>query len=48
MKRTSGSHKTLSREGRPNVIFAFHDNEELGPKMLARIAKEPGLAPDDL
>lgn len=48
MKRTSGSHKTLSREGQPNVIFAFHDNEELGPKMLARIAKETGLAPDDL
>ncbi len=48
MKRTSGSHKTLSRQGRPNVIFAFHDNEELGPKMLARIAKETGLTPDDL
>ena len=48
MKRTSGSHKTLSREGFPNVIFAFHDNEELGPKMLARIAKETGLKPEDL
>lgn len=48
MKRTSGSHKTLSRQGSSNVIFAFHDNEELGPKMLARIAKETGLTPDDL
>lgn len=48
MKRTSGSHKTLSREGFPNVIFAFHDNEELGPKMLARIAKQTGLKPEDL
>jgi hypothetical protein len=32
----------------PNVIFAFHDNEELGPKMLARIAKQTGLKPEDL
>jgi predicted RNA binding protein YcfA (HicA-like mRNA interferase family) len=30
------------------VIFAFHDDEELGPKMLARIAKQTGLTPDDL
>jgi predicted RNA binding protein YcfA (HicA-like mRNA interferase family) len=48
VKRTSGSHKTLSREGRPNVIFAYHDSEELGPKILARIAKETGLTLDDL
>jgi predicted RNA binding protein YcfA (HicA-like mRNA interferase family) len=48
VKRTSGSHKTLSKEGWLNVIFAYHDNEELGPKILARIAKETGLRPDDL
>jgi predicted RNA binding protein YcfA (HicA-like mRNA interferase family) len=48
VKRTSGSHRTLSREGFPNVIFAFHDNEELGPKMLVRIAKQTGLRPEDL
>jgi predicted RNA binding protein YcfA (HicA-like mRNA interferase family) len=29
-------------------VFAFHDDEELGPKMLARIAKQTGLRPDDL
>jgi hypothetical protein len=43
-----GPHKTLSKEGSPNVIFAFHDDEELGPRMLARIAKETGLKPEDL
>ena len=48
VKRTSGSHRTLWKEGRPNVIFAYHDGEELGPKILARIAKETGLTPDDL
>jgi hypothetical protein len=27
---------------------SFHDREELGPRMLARIAKVTGLRPDDL
>jgi len=26
-KRPSGSHRTLSRPGWPDVVFAFHDNE---------------------
>jgi len=29
-------------------VFAFHDDEEIGPKMLARIAKKTGLRPEDL
>ncbi len=29
-------------------MFAFHDDEELGPKMLARVAKNTGLRPEDL
>ena len=48
VKRQSGSHRTLSRGGRPDVVFAYHDDEELGPAMLARIAKRTGLKPDDL
>jgi predicted RNA binding protein YcfA (HicA-like mRNA interferase family) len=48
IKRQSGSHKTLAREGWADVVFAFHDDEELGPAMLARIAKRTGLTPDDL
>ncbi|MBK5963800.1 hypothetical protein CCR95_06805 [Thiocystis minor] len=28
--------------------FAFHDGEEIGPKMLSRIAKYTGLEPSDL
>jgi len=43
-----GSHKVLVRAGWPSYVFAFHDREELGPKMLARIAKHTGLTPDDL
>jgi predicted RNA binding protein YcfA (HicA-like mRNA interferase family) len=48
IKRQSGSHKTLSRDGWPDVVFAFHDREEVGPRMLARLAKHTGLTPEDL
>jgi predicted RNA binding protein YcfA (HicA-like mRNA interferase family) len=48
VKWQSGSHPTLARDGWPDVAFAFHDGEELGPRMLARIAKHTVLQPDDL
>ena len=48
VKRQSGSHKTLSRPDWPDYVFAFHDGDEIGPKMLARISKNTGLIPDDL
>ena len=49
IKRQSGtSHRILSRPGWPNYVFAFHDREEIGPRMLSRIAKRTGLTPDDL
>jgi hypothetical protein len=31
-----------------DYIFAFLDDEEIGPRMLARIAKHTGLNPEDL
>jgi predicted RNA binding protein YcfA (HicA-like mRNA interferase family) len=37
VKRQSGSHRTLSRSGWADVVFAFHDDEELGPRMLAAL-----------
>jgi predicted RNA binding protein YcfA (HicA-like mRNA interferase family) len=48
VKRQTGSHRTMSREGWADVVFAFHDREEIGPRMLARIAKRTGLRPEDL
>lgn len=48
LKRQSGSHKTMSRDGWPDFVFAFHEREEIGPRMLARIAKSTGLRPEDL
>jgi predicted RNA binding protein YcfA (HicA-like mRNA interferase family) len=48
IKRQSGSHRTLAKEGFSDFVFAFHDDEELGPVMLSRIAKRTGLKPEDL
>jgi predicted RNA binding protein YcfA (HicA-like mRNA interferase family) len=48
IKRQSGSHRTLTRKGWPDVVFAFHDDEEIRPRMLARLAKHTGLRPEDL
>ncbi len=48
VKRQTGSHRVLSRPDWPDGVFAFHDNEEIGPRMLARLAKVTGLRPEDL
>ncbi|MFA6107853.1 MAG: type II toxin-antitoxin system HicA family toxin [Candidatus Latescibacterota bacterium] len=49
VKRQAGtSHKVLSRPGWPDYVFAFHDRTEIGPHMLARIARHTGLTPDHL
>lgn len=47
-RKTGGSHRVLERDGWPDYVFAFHDRDEIGPRMLARIAKHTGLRPDDL
>jgi len=48
VKRQAGSHKTLQKPGYPDYVFAFHDNDEIGPKMLSRISKHTGLTPNDV
>ena len=48
VKRQRGSHIILSRPGWPDYVFAFHGGEEIGPRMLSRIAKRTGLKPKDL
>ncbi len=39
---------TLARSGWADFVFSFHDDDEIGPRMLARIAKHTGLRPEDL
>jgi predicted RNA binding protein YcfA (HicA-like mRNA interferase family) len=43
-----GSHRRFKRAGWPNYTFAFHDDDEVGPGLLAQIAKKTGLQPEDL
>jgi predicted RNA binding protein YcfA (HicA-like mRNA interferase family) len=38
----------LQRNGWSDVVFAFHDADEIGPRMLSRLAKHTGLDPSDL
>jgi predicted RNA binding protein YcfA (HicA-like mRNA interferase family) len=48
IKREKGSHRTLARKEWADYVFAFHDNEEIGPRMLARLARRTGLREEDL
>lgn len=48
IKRQRGSHRILGKAGFANVTFAFNDNEEIGPRMLSRIAKHTGLTPEQI
>jgi len=47
-RQSGGSHVVLSRPGWADFVFSFHDREEIGPRMLARISRHTGLAADDL
>jgi predicted RNA binding protein YcfA (HicA-like mRNA interferase family) len=49
VQRQSGtSHRILSRPEWADFVFAFHDHDEIGPRMSAKIARHTGLVPDDL
>ncbi len=43
VKRQTDSRRVLERAGWRDVVFAFHHNEEIGPRMLARMARVTGL-----
>ena len=47
-REAKGSHRILSRPGWPDYVFAFHDRDEIDPRMLRRIGKRTGLRPEDL
>ena len=48
IKRQTGSHRVMNRQGWPDYVFPFHDSDEVGPRMLSRVAKHTGLTPNDL
>ena len=47
-RESAGSHRILARSSWPDFVFAFHDREEIGPRMLVRISKRTGLRAEDL
>ncbi len=47
-RERGGSHRILERTGWDDYTFSFHDDEEIGPRMLSRVAKKTGLRPEDL
>ena len=47
-RQAGGSHAVLERPGWADYVGAFGDGDEIGPRRLARIAKNTGLQPGDL
>jgi len=41
--RTVGSHRVMKKAGWADFPFSFHDSEEFGPAILAKMAKRSGL-----
>lgn len=39
IKRQTGSHRVLERPGWPDVVFAFHENDEIGPACWHELPK---------
>ena len=48
LKTGGTSHNQLIHPNYPDYTWSFGDGDELGPAMLARIAKHTGLKPTDL
>ena len=46
--RTRGSHRFLKHADGRTMVFAFHDKETIGPRMLSRILKDAGLSIKEL
>ena len=43
--RGKGSHTVLIAEGRGQIVFAFHNKDEIGPVMVRKIlVKQAGLS----
>ena len=47
-KEKRGSHVQMVHDSYPETTWAFHDNDEIGPKMMAKLAKAFHFTPKDL
>jgi predicted RNA binding protein YcfA (HicA-like mRNA interferase family) len=46
--RTRGSHRFLRHADGRTLLFAFHDRETVGPRMLTRVLKDAGLRYEEI
>ena len=46
--RRKGSHRFLAHADGRVLLFAHHESERLGPKILAKILRVAGLKPEEL
>lgn len=45
---SKGSHVRLEAEGRPRLLFAFHDSDTIGPQLVRTILmKQVGLTEEE-
>jgi len=44
--RRSGSHRFLSHPDGRTLLFALHEAERVGPKLLAKMLKDARIPPD--
>ena len=47
-KEKSGSHVQMIHDSYPEATWAFHEGVEIGPKMMAKLAKEFHFTRKDL
>lgn len=45
--RRRGSHRFLAHADGRTLLFAAHEGERVGPKLLAKILKDARIAPDE-
>jgi predicted RNA binding protein YcfA (HicA-like mRNA interferase family) len=46
--RQRGSHRVLKAEGRPRLMFSFHDRRTISPKTVEKVlCTDVGLARED-
>ncbi len=49
VQRQKGSHRTLVADGRPRLLFAFHDGDEVPVGLVRKVLmKDVGLSEDEM
>ena len=47
VERQKGSHRMLTCEGRPRLVFGFHDGATVPPGLVRKILRDAGFSDDE-